>query len=105
MSTPTTPAALVSAEADDTVLTEAFSLGWPDAPHRVLRLCVDASELGPDVRSPLPPTRAFSGDVATSALYAGTSVADVTMVVPAARVIRELVRDAEAALRRGPAER
>jgi nitronate monooxygenase len=92
-------AALVSAGADDTVLTEAFSLGWPSAPHRVLRHCVDASDRDPATRSPIPPASRFSGDVSAAALYAGTSVGDVTAVVPAAQVIRELVRDAETALR------
>jgi NAD(P)H-dependent flavin oxidoreductase YrpB (nitropropane dioxygenase family) len=29
--------ALVAASAGDTVLTELFDVGWPDAPHRVLR--------------------------------------------------------------------
>ncbi len=29
--------ALVAASADDTVLTGVFDVGWPDAPHRVLR--------------------------------------------------------------------
>lgn len=91
--------ALISARADDTVLTEAFSLGWPNAPHRVLRSCVDAADLKPAARSPLPPTRDVTGDVAVAALYAGTSVDGVTAVVPAAQVIRDLVRDAETALR------
>lgn len=52
-------AALVAAGADDTILTEAFSLGWPNAPHRVLRRCVDTSDLEPTQRSPSPPTRDF----------------------------------------------
>src|SRR4029077_9342782 len=30
-------AALIAAEAQDTAYTEAFSVGWRDAPHRVLR--------------------------------------------------------------------
>ena len=29
-------------KADDSVLTEAFGVGWPDAPHRVLRSSIDA---------------------------------------------------------------
>ena len=36
--------ALVRARAEDTVLTEAFSVMWPDAPHRVLRSCVDKAQ-------------------------------------------------------------
>ena len=36
--------ALIPAQAADTVYTEAFSVDWPDAPHRVLRSCVAAAE-------------------------------------------------------------
>lgn len=88
--------ALIAARAQDTILTEAFSMGWPDAPHRVLRRCVDATTLAPELRSPAPPTRSFTGDVASAALYAGESVGDVTAIVPAATVVQELVRDAAA---------
>jgi len=35
--------ALVEAGARDSVYTEAFSVGWPNAPHRVLRSCVAAA--------------------------------------------------------------
>jgi NAD(P)H-dependent flavin oxidoreductase YrpB (nitropropane dioxygenase family) len=94
-------AALVAAQAGDTVLTEAFSEGWPNAPHRVLRACVDAGQAEFSARSPLPPSRSFVGDTAAAALYAGESVGDVTAVLPAAQVIRELVRDAESFLRTG----
>lgn len=84
--------ALVDATADDTVVTETFALGWPAAPHRVLRSCVDASDAEPSSRSPVPPTRDFSGDVASAALYAGTSVGDVRSIEPAGEVIAELAR-------------
>lgn len=90
--------ALITAGADETVLTDAFSMGWPDAPHRVLRACVDASTDEPHMRSVAPPTRDFAGDVASAALYAGRSVGDVRSVVPAATVVRELLRDAETVL-------
>src|SRR3989442_1685411 len=33
---------LIAAEAKDTILTEAFSANWPNAPHRVLRSSVEA---------------------------------------------------------------
>jgi nitronate monooxygenase len=36
--------ALLHARAEDTVLTEAFSVMWLDAPHRVLRSCVERAE-------------------------------------------------------------
>lgn len=91
--------ALIAARAQDTILTEAFSMGWPDAPHRVLRRCVGATTLAPELRSTAPPTRSFTGDVASAALYAGESVGDVTAIVPAATVVQELLRDAAAALR------
>jgi NAD(P)H-dependent flavin oxidoreductase YrpB (nitropropane dioxygenase family) len=97
--------ALVAAGAGDTVLLEAFSMGWPHAPHRVLRQCVDASTLDAGLRSPLPPTGAFDGDVASAALYAGESVGAVTGVVAAAAVVRELIGDAEAVLRRAAVDR
>lgn len=97
--------ALIAAGAHDTVLTEAFSMGWPRAPHRVLRQCVDASALEPGQRSPLPPTRAFEGDVASAAMYAGESVGDVAAVLPAAEVVRELVRDAGHVMRGAAVDR
>src|SRR5581483_7031940 len=37
-------AALLAARAEDTVLTTAFSVGWPDAPHRVLASAAAAAE-------------------------------------------------------------
>ncbi len=39
--------ALLRASAADTVLTTAFSGMWPDAPHRLLRSCVEAAEAAP----------------------------------------------------------
>lgn len=91
-------AALVEATAGDTVLTDTFSLAWPDAPHRVLRSCVDASGADKATRSPMPPGRTFDGPRASAALYAGESVGSVHAVRPAADVFRELVADAVATL-------
>lgn len=82
-------AALLKAGADDTVLSDRFSLGWPDAPHRVLRSCVEAGTEEP--RLPLPPSRAYLGDPCQAALYAGRSVAAVTAVVPARAIVEELL--------------
>lgn len=92
-------AALVQATDADTTLTTAFSMGWPDAPHRVLRSCVEFSTAAPTSRSPLPPVRDFTGNVGEAALYAGQSVGSVRRVEPAADVVRELVGDAIHALR------
>jgi NAD(P)H-dependent flavin oxidoreductase YrpB (nitropropane dioxygenase family) len=108
--------ALVGARAEDTLLTQVFSVMWPDAPHRVLRSCVEAAELLPDgvvgqtvvagVTLPLPrfavptPTRAATGKVEAMPLYAGESVGGVRAVRPAAEILRELAEEAEALLRR-----
>ena len=95
-------AALARATAEDTVVTEGFSMFWPDAPHRVLRHCLEASDDDPMTRSPMPPARDFAGDVASSAMYAGTSVSGVKGVQPAAEIVRELLAEAaEAAAQRG----
>jgi nitronate monooxygenase len=110
--------ALLRASADDTVLTTAFSGMWPDAPHRVLRSCVEAAKdvAGETVgemslgatRIPVPklsvpsPTRDASGAVAAMALYAGESVGAVTEIAPAGEVVRELAEGAERLLRATP---
>jgi NAD(P)H-dependent flavin oxidoreductase YrpB (nitropropane dioxygenase family) len=100
--------ALIAARAPaDTVLTKAFAVGWPDAPHRVLRSAAERAEsldaetvgeltLG-DFKMPLPrlstmpPTRTVTGDVAAMALYAGEGVGSVTRTQPAADIVRELM--------------
>jgi nitronate monooxygenase len=107
--------ALLRASADDTVLTTAFSGMWPDAPHRVLRSCVEAAEaVSGDVvgemsfgatRMPVPklavpsPSRDTTGEIAAMALYAGESVGAVTEVMSAGEVVRELAEGAERLLR------
>ncbi|HMG25552.1 MAG TPA: nitronate monooxygenase [Acidimicrobiia bacterium] len=109
-------AALVDARAEDTILTDTFSVMWPDAPHRVLRSCVDRVNAVDDEtvgeielagtsmpvprRSVLVPTRATSGSVDAMALYAGESVNDVAGVVPARDVVAEITTGAEELLRR-----
>ncbi|MBV8981467.1 MAG: nitronate monooxygenase [Acidimicrobiia bacterium] len=102
--------ALVDAGPDDTVLTTAFGVMWPDAPHRVLKSCVDAAGqfaegdavgelvMG-EVRMPLPPFavpcpgRTTTGTVKAMALYAGQSVGAVTKRQPAVEIVRELTAD------------
>jgi nitronate monooxygenase len=108
--------ALVRARAEDTVVTEAFSVMWPDAPHRVLRSCVEKAEALDDdavgeveigaTTMPVPrlsvlaPTRSTTGSVDAMALYAGESVTDVTGVVPARDIVLEIATGAEELLRR-----
>jgi len=82
-------AALVAADGDDTTITEAFSGGWPNAPHRVLTSCVTASDADPVTRSVICPTRGFTGDITSAALYAGRSVGAVTGATTAAAIVEE----------------
>jgi NAD(P)H-dependent flavin oxidoreductase YrpB (nitropropane dioxygenase family) len=97
--------ALIRAGADDTEITTAFEVGWPDAPHRVLSLAVRAAarakeDVGEttygDRHWPIPrysvqpPSTFCSGDVIAMALYAGTGVGDIVDVRPAADIIRQL---------------
>jgi nitronate monooxygenase len=102
--------ALVGASAVDTVLTEAFGVGWPNAPHRVLASALAAAEatttdpIGAIVASDgsqtllprfgtTPPNRFTTGELGAMALYAGTSVEAVTGRVPAAQIVRELMEE------------
>jgi len=36
--------ALIESKAEDTMVTETFSVGWPNAPHRVLRSSLEAAQ-------------------------------------------------------------
>ena len=91
---------LLDAAATDTVLTTVFDVGWPDAPHRVLRNdtyttwesagrpprgarsgegeVVATRDGSPIVRySDAQPTSVTAGEIHAMALYAGTSVRHV----------------------------
>jgi NAD(P)H-dependent flavin oxidoreductase YrpB (nitropropane dioxygenase family) len=99
--------ALIGAAAEDAVYTKTFHVGFPDAPHRVLRSCIDAAQafkgdqVGEAVR--MDGTRGLvrrfgtatvdavtSGTIAAMPLWAGQSVGAVTRVQPAAEILREL---------------
>lgn len=99
--------ALVVAASDDSVLTEAFGVGWPHAPHRVLRSSIEAataaaSDVVGETRlengtamsmtrfGVSSPTRDTTGDISAMALYAGRSVGSVDRVMSAAEVVEEL---------------
>ncbi len=96
--------ALIAAEGDDTVLTTVFGTGWPDAPHRVLRSCIEAGEgLGAaQAWTPDWPTAGYAGVAEARALYAGQSVGAVRGRQGAEEIVAELVAEAEAALAREP---
>jgi NAD(P)H-dependent flavin oxidoreductase YrpB (nitropropane dioxygenase family) len=111
-------AALLAADAEDAVLTDAFSVMWPPGPepHRTLRSALEAAEaftgevvgetrMGAEVlsvpRFGVPcPNRDTTGEVAAMAHYAGQGVGATRRVVPAAQVVEELVGGAEQLLRR-----
>ena len=115
---PTYVKALLAAEAEDTIYTDAFSVGWPDAPHRCLRSAVEAATafegdiLGErfsvynQKREPvhrfqsMTATQDTTGHVEAMSLWAGESVGGVKRVQPAAGIVAELVEEAEQLLRR-----
>ncbi len=115
---PTYVKALIAAEADDTVYTEAFSVGWPDAPHRCLRSAIEAAtafegdivgERFVEYSQERVPVHRFqsmsvtletTGHIEAMSLWAGESVGGVKRIQPAADVVAELVEDAEKLLQR-----
>src|SRR3989454_836642 len=81
---------LIAAEAKDTILTEAFSANWPNAPHRVLRSCVEAVERfqgefvgetvqpwAPDVRIPVQTRASFVADKTTTGTFVANFASEV----------------------------
>jgi NAD(P)H-dependent flavin oxidoreductase YrpB (nitropropane dioxygenase family) len=84
--------AILEASGDDaTVLTEWFSEGWRNAPHRVLTSALQGARQS-GWRNVNPPTREVERDPADMAMYAGTGVSDITTVGPAADAVADLVR-------------
>ena len=108
--------------AEGTVYAQLFGIGWPDAPHRVLRNKAvaewEAAGRPPPGRRPgegtvignMPlaenrvdvvryavssPKPGFTGDLDYLALYAGESCSLVRDIKPAAQIVREVMRQAE----------
>ncbi len=110
--------ALIKAEANDTVYTDAFSTGWPNAPHRVIRSSLEAAQAFRDdvvgerylrgkdewapVRrlQPIAVTKEVKGNVDAMPHWAGESVGSVRSILPASEIVRQLSADAEKLLRR-----
>lgn len=117
---------VLAAGAADTFYSTLFDIGWPDAPHRVLRNAVvteweragrPASGARPhegefigeiqfgDMSLPVPRYAAFpastgfQGSVEHTALYAGQSCELVNDLRPAGELVAEIGRQAEDALR------
>jgi NAD(P)H-dependent flavin oxidoreductase YrpB (nitropropane dioxygenase family) len=112
---------IVQAHAHDTIHTTLFDIGWPDAPHRVLRTSVvDEWELAgrpvsgnrpgegativkmrrPDVEVPLvnysvmAPTDYTEGQIDRLAFYAGQSCSLVSEILPAGQIVRRIAAEA-----------
>jgi nitronate monooxygenase len=106
--------ALIAARPEDTVLTETFSAGWSNAPHRVLRSSAAAAEsfqgdivaemsMGGQTMpvprfAPPAPSKETTGTVQAMALYAGESVGAVQRIEPAASIVQEFTAEAERCL-------
>ncbi|MDP3416674.1 nitronate monooxygenase family protein [Falsiroseomonas sp.] len=115
---------ILGARETDTVHTHVFNIGWPDAPHRVLRnSTVEAWEAAgspPPGRRPregevvatsvsrgpiqryrsYTPTPDAEGDIDALSLWAGQGVGLVSHVQPAGDIVRDIAEDARATLRR-----
>lgn len=110
--------ALIAAEAQDTVYTEAFSAGWPNAPHRVLRSSVEAAEAFQDeFVATMADTwngetcqlrrfecsaihKSATGNIEAMSHLAGESVSGVKKAQTADEIVHELTSEAEMLLRR-----
>jgi NAD(P)H-dependent flavin oxidoreductase YrpB (nitropropane dioxygenase family) len=117
---------ILRARAEDALHTTLFDIGWPEAPHRVLRNSVvtdwEAAGCPPpgqrpqegevigqgefgDMRFPvsrytaMPPSVRFEGEVEKTALYAGQSCGLIGDLLPAAVIVESIARNAEARLR------
>ena len=112
---------IIDAEAEETVHTELYDIGWPNAPHRVLRTkVVDAWEragrpatgrrpeegknIGTITRggaevpmvkySVMAATNSFEGDIEELPFYAGMSVSLVREKLPAGEIVRRIAAEA-----------
>jgi NAD(P)H-dependent flavin oxidoreductase YrpB (nitropropane dioxygenase family) len=116
---------LLGATEDDTVyLDELFDIGWPKAPHRVLRnstvaaweaagrpatgkrpgegeVVANSKSRGPIVRyRSYTPAADADGDIDALSLWAGQSVGVVHKIQPAAELVREIDSEARSILLR-----
>jgi NAD(P)H-dependent flavin oxidoreductase YrpB (nitropropane dioxygenase family) len=104
--------ALIAARAQDTIYTEAFSVNWPNAPHRVLRSSIAAAEafqgdtVGETTRldgtrvpvlrfAPLTVDHTTTGAIDAMPFWAGESVSAVMRVQSASEIVGELADEAE----------
>ena len=116
---------LAQASETDTVYSQVFDLGWPNAPHRALRNSTikrwEESGRPPSGRRPgegeaiaafasgepvqryadVHPVSGMDGKLEALALYAGQSVGLVARTQPAGEIVRELVDEAAQTLEHG----
>jgi len=112
---------ILEAVAEETVYTELYDIGWPNAPHRVLRTKVveeweragrpptgkrpgEGESIGkmtqaglqlPTVRySVTPPANSFEGDIEGLPFYAGMSVSLVLETLSAGEIVERIATEA-----------
>ena len=101
---------LQEATEADTLYTERFSGGWPDAPHRVLNRPTDWERAEETIAhyadgeaisrlSSNLPAPGVTGDIDAMCLYAGQSVGLSQEVVPAAQLVARLEQEFQQAVR------
>ena len=113
---------VVASRAEDTIYTGLFDVGWPDAPHRVLRNKAveeweaagrppsgerpgEGSKIGTLARagevvdvqkySAMMLTPEFTGILNQAPMWAGESCSLVNDIKPAGQIVRDVVREAE----------
>jgi nitronate monooxygenase len=117
--------AVIAAQAEDTLYTTLFDVGWPEAPHRVIRTATvkNWEEAGraptgqrpgegdpagtmrrSDIEVPLvryavfPPTEYIEGEIDGLAFYAGQSCSLVNETLPAAEIVKRIAAETRAAI-------
>jgi len=112
---------ILAAEAEETVHTELYDVGWRNAPHRVLRTKVveeweragrpetgrrphEGEPIGKMTRadievpmvkySVMAPTNSFQGDIEELPFYAGMSVSLVREKLPAGEIVKRIAAEA-----------
>ena len=110
--------AMINAEAQDTVFTEEFSTGWPNAPHRVIRASLEAAKAfqGDEVGQrymkaedrwvpvrrlqPVAVTKQVKGNIEAMPHWAGEGVGSIKSILRAAEIVEQLAGEAEKLLKR-----
>jgi nitronate monooxygenase len=112
---------ILQARAEDTACVNLFDVGWPDAPHRVLRTAVveeweragrpisgrrpgegqpvamlrrSGIEMPIAKYSVMSPSTFIDGDVESMAFYAGQSCGTVNDILPAGEIVRRIADEA-----------